>query len=128
MLIKTFPPIKIFVYKSLCTPESHMMSGSLSTHLLMCLQWLHFSVDKYLLSNECQSLKVPLIQVHGLEMRRELPSVVTQVVTSSQSGDSELHTLQQNELLVAEKEDGQGDSGGKKILHNITWGKFSVTY
>ena len=53
-------------------------------------------------------------------MRRELPSVVTQVVTSSQSGDSELHTLQQNELLVAEKEDGQGDSGGKKILHNIT--------
>ena len=53
-------------------------------------------------------------------MRRELPSVVTQAVTSSQSGDSELHTFQQDELLVAEKEDGHGDSGGKKILHNIT--------
>ena len=38
MLIKNFSPIKIFIYKSLCTPESHMRSGSLSVHLLMCLQ------------------------------------------------------------------------------------------
>ena len=48
-------------------------------------------------------------------MRSELPSVVTQAVTSSQSGDSELHTLQQNELLVPEKEDGHRDSGKKKF-------------
>ena len=75
MLIKTFSPIKIFIYKSLCTLESHMRSGSLSVHLLTCLQWLQISVDKYLLSNEYKSLKVPLIQNHGLEMRSELPSV-----------------------------------------------------
>ena len=80
MLIKTFPLIKIFTYNSLCTLESHMRSGSLSVHLLTCLQWLQFSVDKYLLSNEYKSLKVPLIQIHGLEMRSELPSVL-QVVT-----------------------------------------------
>ena len=72
MLIKTFPLIKIFTYNSLCTLESHMRSGSLSVHLLMCLQWLQFSVDNYLLSNEYKSLKVPLIQIHGLEMRSEL--------------------------------------------------------
>ena len=30
MLIKIFSPIKIFIYKSLCTPESHMRAGSLS--------------------------------------------------------------------------------------------------
>ena len=46
-------------------------------------------------------------------MRRGLPGV-TQVVISSQSRDSELHTLEQNELLVAEKEDGHWDSGEKK--------------
>ena len=57
MLIKTFPLIKIFTYNSLCTLESHMRSGSLSVHLLTCLQWLQFSVDKYLLSNEYKSLK-----------------------------------------------------------------------
>ena len=72
MLIKTFSQIKIFIYKSLCTLESHMRSGSLSVHLLMCLQWLQFSVDNYLLSNEYKSLKVPLIQIHGLQMRSEL--------------------------------------------------------
>ena len=57
MLIKTFSPNKICIYKSLCTPESHMRSGSLSVHLLTCLQWLQFSVDKHLLSNEYKSLK-----------------------------------------------------------------------
>ena len=118
MLIKTFSPIKFFIYKSLCTPESHMRSGSLSVHLLTCLQWLQFSIDKYLLSNEYKSLKVPLIQIHGLKMRRELPGV-TQVVTSSQSRDSELHTLEHNELLVAEKEDGHWDSGEKKKFSTI---------
>ena len=41
-------------------------------------------------------------------MRCELPGV-TQVVTSSQSRDSELQTLEQNELLVGEKEDGHWD-------------------
>ena len=46
-------------------------------------------------------------------MRRELPGV-TQVVISTQSRDSGLHTLKQNELLVAEKEDGHWDSGEKK--------------
>ena len=80
MLIKTFPPIKIFIYNSLCTPESHRRSGSLSVHLLTCLWWLQFSVEKYLLSNEYKNLKVPLIQINGLEMRNELPSVL-QVVT-----------------------------------------------
>ena len=59
MLIKTFSPIKIFIYKSLCTPESHMRSGFLSVHLLMCLQWLQFSVDKHLLSSEYKSFKGP---------------------------------------------------------------------
>ena len=59
MLIKTFSPTKNFIYKSLCTPESHMRSGSLSAHLLMCLQWLQFSVDKYLLSSEYKSFKGP---------------------------------------------------------------------
>ena len=58
--------------------------------------------------NECKSLKVPSILIHGLEMRCELPGV-TQVVTSSQSRDSELQTLEQNELLVGEKEDGHWD-------------------
>ena len=80
-LIKTFSPIKIFIYKSLCTLESHMRSGSLSVHLLMCLQWLQFSVDKYWVMNT-RALKVPLIQIHGLEMRSELPSV-PQVVTQA---------------------------------------------
>ena len=55
-------------------------------------------------------------------MRRGLPGV-TQVVISSQSRDSGLHTLKQNELLVAGKEDGHWDSGEKKILHNINCGK-----
>ena len=124
MLIKTFPQLK-FLFMSLCTPENHMRSGSLSVHLLTCLQWLQFSIDKYLLSNEYKSLKVPLIQIHGLEMRLELPSV-TQVVTSSQSRDSELHTLEQNELLVTEKEDGHWDSGEKnspqyKLWENLVW-------
>ena len=45
-------------------------------------------------------------------MRLELPSV-TQVVTSSQSRDSELYALEQNEPLVTEKEDGHWDSGEK---------------
>ena len=72
------------------------------------LTWLSSSS-----SNECKSLKVPLILIRGLEMRCELPGV-TQVVTSSQSRDSELQTLEQNELLVGEKEDGHWDWGEKK--------------
>ena len=58
-------------------------------------------------------------------MRSELPSV-PQVVTSSQSRDSELHTLEQNELLMTEKEDGHWDSGEKnspqyKLWENLVW-------
>ena len=67
-----------------------------------------------------RALKVPLIQIHGLEMRSELPSV-PQVVTSSQSRDSELHTLEQNELLVTEKEDGHWDSGEKNSPQCKPW-------
>ena len=72
-----------------------------------------------------RALKVPLNQIHGLEMRSELPSV-PQVVSSSQSRDSELHTLEQNELLVTEKEDGHWDSGEKnspqyKPWENLVW-------
>ena len=66
-----------------------------------------------------RALKVPLIQIHGLEMRSELPSV-PQVVTSSQS-DTELHTLEQNELLVTEKEDGHWDSGEKNSPQYKPW-------
>ena len=53
-------------------------------------------------------------------MRSELPSV-PQVVTSSQSRDSELHTLEQNELLVTEKEDGHWDSGEKTSPQYKLW-------
>ena len=67
-----------------------------------------------------RALKVPLIQIHGLEMRSELPSV-PQLVTSSQSRDSELHTLEQNELLVTEKEDGHWDSGEKNSPQYKPW-------
>ena len=41
---------------------------------------------------------------------------------SSQSRDSELHTLEQNELLVTEKEDGHWDSG-EKNSPNVNRGK-----
>ena len=34
MLIKTFSPIKNFIYKSLCTPESHMRAGSISIQFI----------------------------------------------------------------------------------------------
>ena len=67
-----------------------------------------------------RALKIPLIQIHGLEMRSELPSV-PQVVSSSQSRDSELHTLEQNELLVTEKEDGYWDSGEKNSPQYKPW-------
>ena len=53
-------------------------------------------------------------------MRRELPGV-TQVVTSSQSRDSELHTLEQNELLMTEKEDGHWDSSEKNSPQYKLW-------
>ena len=53
-------------------------------------------------------------------MRSELPSI-PQVVTSSQSRDSELHTLEKNELLVTEKEDGYWDSGEKNSPQYKLW-------
>ena len=46
---------------------------------------------------------------------------VPQVVSSSQSRDSELHTLEQNELLVTEKEDGYWDSGEKNSPQYKPW-------
>ena len=67
-----------------------------------------------------RALKVPLNQIHGLEMRSEIPSI-PQVVSSSQSRDSELHTLEQNELLVTEKEDGHWDSGEKNSPQYKPW-------
>ena len=66
-----------------------------------------------------RALKVPLNQIHGLEMRSEIPSI-PQVVSSSQSRDSELHTLEQNELLVTEK-DGHWDSGEKNSPQYKPW-------
>ena len=125
MLIKTFSPIKIFIYKSLCTPENHMRSGSLSVHLLMCLQWLQFSVDKYLLSNEYKSFKDPFNSNSWIRNEKWATKCPTSG-HSSQSRDSELHTLEKNELLVTEKEDGYWDSGEKnspqyKPWENLVW-------